>query len=246
MVSCKIDSCFDLWINTIQSFVALWESTACAAYLMNHKAYPVDEHLLYVETTSYDTISNAFFARSTMTDIVGWRKLLIVTNEFHIHRSKAIFDWIFNVPSIDASTYELYYLACNNVGLGIDALDSRRSHEARGESNVRSKLAAEYTTLQGVFEFLTTKHDFYTASKLVERASSPKQEHVRDKLLELSYGKPSLSENTNRVYSDAIELRGGTICASIIAFVALFIGFCLVAIRNTQSNNIRETSSKAN
>jgi uncharacterized SAM-binding protein YcdF (DUF218 family) len=67
--------------NVIQSFVALWESTACAAYLMNHPTYPVEEPLLYVETTSYDTISNAFFARSTMTDVAGWRKLLIVTNE---------------------------------------------------------------------------------------------------------------------------------------------------------------------
>ena len=77
----NIDSDVDLWINVIQSFVALWESTACAAYLMNHPKYPVEERLLYVETSSYDTISNAFFARSTMTDVAGWRKLLIVTNE---------------------------------------------------------------------------------------------------------------------------------------------------------------------
>ena len=52
------------WVVTI-----LWESTACAAYLMNHAQYPVPGDLVYVETTSYNTKSNAFFARTTMMDI---------------------------------------------------------------------------------------------------------------------------------------------------------------------------------
>jgi uncharacterized SAM-binding protein YcdF (DUF218 family) len=55
----------------------IWESTSCAAYLeVTHGIRNV-----FVETTSYDTIGNAFFARTSHTDIVGWRKLLIVTNE---------------------------------------------------------------------------------------------------------------------------------------------------------------------
>lgn len=175
-------------------------------------------------------------------------------NKFHIHRSKAIFDWIFHVPSEEASSYELYYLACNNVGLGIDALDSRRSHEARGEFNVRSKLAIEYTTLQRVFEFLTTKHDFYTASKLVERASNAQQGKVRDKLLELSYGKPRLNGNFNGGYpvaSPTIELRGDWICLSIdaivsMSFVALCIGICLVVLQKVRACKQREASLKTN
>lgn len=56
----------------------VWESTSCAAYLQVHHA--ITEHV-YVETTSYDTISNAFFARVSHTDITGWKKLLIITSE---------------------------------------------------------------------------------------------------------------------------------------------------------------------
>jgi len=55
----------------------VWESTACAAYL--DKKHHIRH--VYVETTSYDTIGNAFFARTSHTDVAGWRNLLIVTNE---------------------------------------------------------------------------------------------------------------------------------------------------------------------
>jgi uncharacterized SAM-binding protein YcdF (DUF218 family) len=55
----------------------IWESTASAAYLQ--KRYGLEN--VYVETTSFDTIGNAFYARTSHTDIVGWRRLLIVTNE---------------------------------------------------------------------------------------------------------------------------------------------------------------------
>ena len=56
----------------------VWESTASAAYLKAH--HPHVEHI-YVETTSYDTIGNAFFARTGHSDIAGWKTLMIVTNK---------------------------------------------------------------------------------------------------------------------------------------------------------------------
>jgi uncharacterized SAM-binding protein YcdF (DUF218 family) len=54
------------------------ESTSSAAYLK--KAHGMESNV-YVETTSYDTIGNAFYARTSHTDVNGWRRLLIVTNE---------------------------------------------------------------------------------------------------------------------------------------------------------------------
>lgn len=60
---------------------------------MNHPKYPVDETSMYVETTSYDTISNAFYARTGFTEITGWKKLLVVTNE--VRRNTIIFSWYY-------------------------------------------------------------------------------------------------------------------------------------------------------
>jgi uncharacterized SAM-binding protein YcdF (DUF218 family) len=60
------------------SGLPIWEATSSAAYLSTR--YNMS-HNVFVETTSYDTIGNAFFARTSHSDIVGWRRLLIVTNE---------------------------------------------------------------------------------------------------------------------------------------------------------------------
>lgn len=211
------------------SGLPLWESTASAAYLINHTRYPVNSDHVYVETTSYDTISNAFFARTTMMDIhsqqqhddgstltneiktknkkkKSWRNVLVVTNEFHIGRTKAIFDWIFNAPSsfpssASASRYNMYYLSCNNVGLDNEAISARKAHEIRGEMNVRHTLAPTHPTIQDIWTFLVTKHDFYCATKLVERSSISL---VNDEdncmsnsnaMLKLSYGKTTAGDN---------------------------------------------------
>lgn len=55
----------------------IWESTSTAAYLI--KNYSLQN--IYAETTSFDTIGNAFFARTSFSDINGWRRLLVVTSE---------------------------------------------------------------------------------------------------------------------------------------------------------------------
>jgi len=56
----------------------IWESTSSAAYLQ--KRHNLSGNV-YVETTSFDTIGNAFFARISHSDVVGWRNLLVVTNK---------------------------------------------------------------------------------------------------------------------------------------------------------------------
>ena len=70
----------------------VFEATASAAELIDAG---VDEQDVFVETTSFDTIGNAFFARTDHCSLAGWKRLLIITSEFHMARSKAIFDWVF-------------------------------------------------------------------------------------------------------------------------------------------------------
>ncbi len=65
------------------SGLPIWEATSSAAYLLSQYCphHEVIPQQLFVETTSYDTIGNAFFARTTHTDLHGWNKLLVITNE---------------------------------------------------------------------------------------------------------------------------------------------------------------------
>lgn len=147
----------------------IWEGTACAGYLEVKHGMSKN---VYVETTSYDTISNAFFARASHTDVTGWRDILVITNQFHIERTKAIFDWIF----VQVGTkhrydkYRMHYLSTPDTGLSEEALAARMEKERKSEKSVRENLAPKYTTLKAVWKFLNESHAFYTASKLVERA----------------------------------------------------------------------------
>lgn len=156
--------------------------------------------------------------------------------QFHVHRSKAIFDWIFSVPSDHTSDYEIYYLSCNNAGLSSQAVDARRAHEERGKLNIESTLSQQYTTLREVFDFLTTKHDFYTASKLVNAATAPQGERIQNSLLELSYGRSyNSSQSTNEVRNGKMFISVD-VCHALIFVVIIIWTFVAVlhyARRNT-------------
>ncbi|KAL7470528.1 hypothetical protein ACHAXS_010781 [Conticribra weissflogii] len=224
----------------------LWESTASAAYLMQHGSHPIPEKYVYAETTSYDTISNAFYTRTSFTDIAGWRKLLVVTNEFHIERSKAIFDWIFHAPSTssadnDDDGYDLYYLSCNNIGLTSEAIETRKEHEKRGEINVKSKLATEYVTLREIWEFLTTDHDFYAASKLAKRGTDHEGSTGSKNLLKLSYGQ------TKSGGGKLVEYNGGKVILSIDSFALLAVSLIFIGvICSMRCKNVRWDTTNRN
>jgi uncharacterized SAM-binding protein YcdF (DUF218 family) len=178
----------------------IWESTSCAAYLAAQHNL-VDD--VFVETTSYDTIGNAFFTRTSHTDVNGWRRLLVITNEFHMSRTAAIFDWIFlgcsqksgkNGRQKRDDTYELYYLSSQNVGLSEDAINARREREEQSAKNVRENLAKKYTTMAKVWKFLNSEHSLYTASKLVERGRGSGVDGGASEMVKKSYG---LKDDTN-------------------------------------------------
>jgi uncharacterized SAM-binding protein YcdF (DUF218 family) len=162
----------------------VWESTACAAYLSQNHGLSQN---VFVETTSYDTIGNAFYSRMSYTDINGWRNLLIITNQFHMERTKTIFDWIFRC---DNHEYRLYFLASPNVGLSADAIKARKEREAKSEMTVREKLVPKYKTMKDIWRFLNNDHSLYTAWKLVERAKGNGDAKASD-MVKRSYGAAS-------------------------------------------------------
>ena len=160
----------------------VFEATASAAELIDAG---VDEQDVFVETTSFDTIGNAFFARTDHCSLAGWKRLLVITSEFHMARSKAIFDWVFGATPHEG--FELTFLATPDAALAPDAVAARAERETKSAINVREKLRPTYTTLSGVREFLVTKHDLYAARGLVARGSR-RPATASDALLLASYG----------------------------------------------------------
>ena len=108
----------------------VWEATASAAHLIDRGVPP---SAVFVETTSYDTIGNAYFARVCHTDHAGWRRLLVITSEFHMDRSSAIFEWVYSAtPLPPGMPYKpLIFLATPDDGLTGEAVGARAAREVR-------------------------------------------------------------------------------------------------------------------
>lgn len=206
----------------------VWESTATASYLM--KIYDVDPGHIYVETTSYDTISNAFFARTNFCDIASWKQLLIITNEFHMERTKLIFDWIMKAPSDTSGStdidYKLYYLSVPNDGISNEALRIRQEKESKSAQNVKHVLMKQYTSTYDIWMFLTQQHSFYNAQMLVDRANIVKANIVEQQdfqMLRQSYGG---SFNHSRNASKGIPWSifiGGLMTGAVLPMMWIFL-----------------------
>lgn len=192
----------------------VWESTASASYLMNELEVPPED--IYVETTSYDTISNAFFTRTNFCDINDWKKLLIVTNDFHMKRTMYIFDWIMNSENPHEkqthSRYELYFLSVPDEGLSEVALKARYDKEEKSARNVKDVLSKKFPTLPDICGFLNHNHSFYTAKMLVDRANNhqTKDDTPDAMMLRQSYGGMRNQEGNYRKYRLNTSLEAET------------------------------------
>ena len=185
----------------------VFEATASAAELIDAG---VDDQDIYVETTSFDTIGNAFFARTDHCSLAGWRRLLVITSAFHMDRTRAIFDWVFGTTPHEG--FELTYLATPDESLTPDAVAARAERETKSAINVRETLAPTYTTLSGVREFLVTKHDLYAARGLVARGSR-RPAAASDALLLASYGGGGAAAPTSAWRAIAFGLAAGALAA---------------------------------
>jgi uncharacterized SAM-binding protein YcdF (DUF218 family) len=90
---------------------AIKESTAAARFLLEVRLTPawrssiqmlvqrgVPAEYILEEGYSLDSIGNAYFLRTIHTDPAQLHSLTIVTNEFHMPRTKAIFEFVFSLP----------------------------------------------------------------------------------------------------------------------------------------------------
>ena len=86
-------------------------------------------------------------------------RLLVVTSEFHMPRTKLIFEWVVRLWLPDAT---VEYRAADNRGIDPELLQGRCDKEKKGCDNVMAQ-ARQYTTKAAVSTFLFVDHGAYNA-----------------------------------------------------------------------------------
>jgi hypothetical protein len=143
------------------------ESAAGAAYLLDNG---VPAGRIQVEASSYDTIGNAYFTKLLHVDPAGWRRLAVITSEFHMPRSRVVFEWVFG---LERGKYWLHFEATPDDGIESNLLERRLEKEAGALRHLR-EVVTQIRDLPSLHKWLFTEHNAYTAQGWVaRRASAP-------------------------------------------------------------------------
>ncbi len=144
----------------------VYESVAGATYLRRRGVHARD---ILVETASWDTVGNAYFSRVLFADPFGWKKLLVITSEFHMARTEALFRWVYGM---DREGTKLSFAAASDAGLDMEA---RREREVDSLASFESGLRQEIRDLPSLHQWLYSQHDCYSAQGRgrIQREDSP-------------------------------------------------------------------------
>jgi len=143
----------------------IFESAAAANFWLGLGIAP---QKVRIETSSYDTIGNAYFSRVIHVDPLGLRRLLVITSQFHLPRTESAFRWVYSLDA-PAQGYELTFEAVEDAGLEQDALALR---QAREQKSLEQLLETSKTvrTLPQFTDWLFTYHEAYAVGAAVRRA----------------------------------------------------------------------------
>ena len=93
----------------------------------------------------------------------GFRKLLIITSMFHMPRTRAIFEWVYGLPSPGNHVYELHFEAVPDEGMDEELLKIKIKREKERLEHVL-RLQEEIRTFQQFHQWLFTVHGAYAAA----------------------------------------------------------------------------------
>lgn len=139
------------------------EAAASARYLRDNGVIDPDRILL--DTWSLDTIGNAFFARRMICQPLNLKKLCVITNEFHMPRTRVIFDWIFS--QLDPWGVAMTYHTTPDVGLPHEQFTLRSQKEQSSLRALTASTIPKHNTFGKLTSFLLMHHGAYNARSLV-------------------------------------------------------------------------------
>eukprot|EP00873_Tetraselmis_striata_P021221 jgi/Tetstr1/441485/TSEL_029717.t1 len=144
------------------------ESTSCADYLIERGMPP--ERILK-EVSSFDTIGNGYFSATIHALPRRWRRLAVITSEFHMPRSKAIFDHCYGLAgecfSESGVSFDLTYIAVSDDCIPDDILEARREREAASLAGFQ-RTVRRTPSLAEFSHWMHTEHLCYAVPRQVE------------------------------------------------------------------------------
>ena len=148
----------------------IFESVAAARYLIDAGVPP--ERIL-TETHSYDTIGNAYFARVIHVDPQGLRRLLVISSDFHLPRTEAVFTWMFSLEPKPAA-YELEFDSVSDPSMPADLFADRQQREQKSLEEFET-FKSRIATMRDCHRWLFADHGAYNAVRtgFSQRAVDP-------------------------------------------------------------------------
>lgn len=138
------------------------EAAASAKYLRDNGVTDPDRILL--DAWSLDTIGNAYFARRMICQPLNLKQLCVITNAFHMPRTRVIFDWIFN--KLDSWGADITYYTAPDIGMSSEQLALRLRKEQDSLKALTDSTIPKYDTIEKLTAFLLIQHGAYNARSL--------------------------------------------------------------------------------
>lgn len=96
----------------------------------------------------------------------NWDNVIIITNNWHMKRTKAIFEKVLSLPSASkaAHYYKLQFVSVD-AALPLDILALRQKREADSLKTFLTETSGKWSDLDSLHSWLFTSHTAYAASR---------------------------------------------------------------------------------
>lgn len=147
------------------------EADCQSRFLMRNLSIPA--RFILQENLALDTIGNAYFARLLHTDVdPTLRRLAIITNRWHMPRSRAVFEHMFSLPARVGGAspgYTLTFISEADA-LPTDVLAARLESEAKKLPRFAQGSAwrSSFRSMQEAHSWLTQEHGAYKVGRLMD------------------------------------------------------------------------------
>jgi hypothetical protein len=155
----------------LESGFPVLESVAGARYLM---ARGVEPDRILLESSSYDTIGNAYLARLLHVDPAGWQRVLVITSRFHMPRTKAIFEWVFGMAP---RTCRVDFDSAPDTGITREGLRMREAKESAALEDFL-RLRSRIKGLRELNSWFFTMHAAYSAAGMTQPKGGAEDPHL--------------------------------------------------------------------